>query len=89
MSVLLVAAAAAAGLNSSGPPVIRHHPAGGLSAVLPLDGWQMSVHTLPDQELAMLDILTSSPYDPQKALDVFTRRLTAREVRVERRQRGG
>jgi hypothetical protein len=36
----------------------------------------------------LLDILTRSDHDSQKALDVFTRRVTAREVRCEKRARG-
>jgi S-adenosylmethionine/arginine decarboxylase-like enzyme len=48
----------------------------------------MSVHTMPGRELAMLDVLASPPHDAQKALDVVARRLTARSVRTERRERG-
>jgi hypothetical protein len=36
----------------------------------------------------LLDILTLAAHDTQKALDVFTRRLSAREVRCEKRTRG-
>ena len=43
----------------------------------------------PDaRELLLLDILSLSTHDGLKALDVFSRRLAAREVRSEQRSRG-
>ena len=48
----------------------------------------MTAHTFPAQQLMLLDILTLAAHDAQKALDVFTRRLSAREVRCEKRMRG-
>jgi S-adenosylmethionine/arginine decarboxylase-like enzyme len=88
ISGMLVSAAGAAGMKASGSPSVIVHPRGGLSVILPVDGCHMSIHTLPGQELAIADIIAAPPHDPQRALDVMTRRLTARTVRVERRIRG-
>jgi len=88
LSGLMVAAAIAAGLNASGAPLVRYHPDGGLTALVLLDGSHMSLHTFPDRGLMLLDVLAASPHDPRRALDVFVRRLEAREVRTEQRDRG-
>ena len=88
ISGLLIAGAGAAGFSAVGAPVVRKLPGDAVSAVLLLDDCHMSVHTFPSHHLLLLDILTLSSHDPQKALDVFTRRLTAREVRCEKRARG-
>jgi S-adenosylmethionine decarboxylase len=88
ISGMLVSAAGAAGMKASGSPSVKVHPQGGLSVFLPVDGCHMSIHTFPEQELAIVDIIAAPPHDPQRALDVMTRRLTARTVRVERRIRG-
>ncbi len=88
ISGVMVSAASAAGLSATGPPVVLKHPDGGLSVILPLDGCHMSLHTNPERELALLDVLARSHHDPQRALDVLQRRLTARSVRSERRERG-
>lgn len=88
ISGLVVSAAGAAGMQSSGAPVVLKHPDGGLSVILPLDGCHCSLHTLPTQEVAILDVLARPPHDPQMALDVVVRRLQARTVSTERRERG-
>ena len=88
ISGVMVSAAGAAGMSSSGAPVVLRHPEGGLSVSLPLDGCHISIHTIPDREIALLDVLATPPHDPQRALDVVTRRLSARSVRTERRERG-
>jgi S-adenosylmethionine decarboxylase len=88
ISGLLIAGAGAAGFTAVGAPVVRKMPDGAVSAVLLLNDCHVSAHTFPSQHLMLLDILTLSTHDPQKALDVFTRRLTAREVRCEKRSRG-
>ena len=56
--------------------------------MLLLDDCHISAHAFPGRQLLLLDILTLAAHDEQKALDVFTRRLTAREVRCEKRSRG-
>jgi S-adenosylmethionine/arginine decarboxylase-like enzyme len=88
ISGVIVSAAGAAGMSSTGTPVVLRHPGGGISVILPMDGCHMSLHTKPEGELALLDVLASPPHDPQRALDVVMRRLTARTVRTERRERG-
>lgn len=88
ISGLLIAGAGAAGFTAVGAPVVRKLPGDAVSAVLLLNDCHMSAHTFPAQQLLLLDILTAAAHDPQKALDVFTRRLTAREVRCEKRTRG-
>jgi S-adenosylmethionine/arginine decarboxylase-like enzyme len=85
---LLIAAAGAAGLSALGTPVVRRLPTDAVAGVLLLDGCHMSVHALPDHELLLLDVLITATYDPRKALDVFARRLAAREIRSEQRARG-
>ena len=85
---LTIAAAGAAGFSAMGAPIVRALPHDGVGAMLLLDDCHLSVHTFPDRELLLLDILTLSTHDARKALDVFTRRLTAREIRAEQRQRG-
>ena len=85
---LLIAAAGAAGLSALGTPVVRRLPTDAVAGVLLLDGCHMSVHALPDHEILLLDILVTSAYDPRKALDVFARRLAAREIHSETRPRG-
>jgi len=89
VSGLLIAAASAAGFNPLGAPLVRPHNGGeGLSAFVLLGGCHMIAHTYPGRELLLLDVLASPPYDAAKALDVFTRRVPAREIRSEQRQRG-
>jgi S-adenosylmethionine/arginine decarboxylase-like enzyme len=88
VSGVMVSAAGAAGMTSSGSPVVLKHPDGGLSVILPLDGCHMSIHTSPSRELALLDVLALSHHDPQRALDVVRRRLPARTVLTEQRERG-
>jgi S-adenosylmethionine/arginine decarboxylase-like enzyme len=88
ISGLLIAAAGAAGFTAIGAPIVRKLPGDAVSVVLMLDDCHMTVHTFPPQHLLLLDILTQAAHDAQKALDVFTRRLTAREVRCEKRARG-
>jgi len=88
ISGLLIAAAGAAGFTAIGAPVVRKLPGDAVSAVLMLADCHMTAHTFPAQQLLLLDILTLATHDAQKALDVFTRRLSAREVRCEKRMRG-
>lgn len=88
ISGLLIAGAGAAGFTAVAAPIVRKLPGDAVSAVLLLADCHMSAHTFPSEQLMLLDILTVASHDAQKALDVFTRRLTAREVRCEKRSRG-
>lgn len=87
LSGLLIAAAGAAGFSAIGIPVVHARPDGEVVAVLLLDGAHMAVHALPSRELLLLDILAAGSFDSRKALDVFTRRITARSVQTDCRPR--
>lgn len=88
LSGLLIAAAGAAGLNTSGAPVVRVAPSGGVSAVLLLDPCHVSVHSLPDRGIALVDVLAPNETDAAKALDVFVRRLAPAAMTSDTRMRG-
>ena len=88
MSGLLIAAASAAGLNATAAPVVRTGSDGGVSAVLLTDPCHLSVHSLPDRGLALVDILGRDAAHAARALDVFVRRLAPASVSSETRTRG-
>jgi S-adenosylmethionine decarboxylase len=88
LSGLLIAAAGAAGLTAVGTPLIRVAPAGGVSAVLLLDPCHVSIHSLPDRGLALVDVLARDAAGATKALDVFVRRLMPTAVASDVRARG-
>jgi S-adenosylmethionine/arginine decarboxylase-like enzyme len=48
----------------------------------------MLLHTFPDDELLLLDVLAPPTQDGRKALEVFARRLSPREIRSEQWERG-
>jgi len=84
---LLIAAAGAAGFGSIGLPTVRER-GDSLGAIILLDGCHVSAHAYAERGLLLFDALAPSQKDATRALDVFTRRLTAREVRVDVRARG-
>ena len=84
---LIVAAASAAGMNAPDVPTMRQRHAGGLTAVLLLDDCHITVHAIPERELLLLDVLAPKAIDATRAIDVFARRLTARHVHRESRER--
>ena len=84
---LLIACASAAGFSLSGVPIIREHP-GGVSAVVLLEQGHLSVHALIDRQTLLFDAVAPASHDFRKALDVLSRRLTAREVKTDTRGRG-
>ena len=88
ISGLVVAAAGAVGLNPVGAAMVRELPDGVVVGSLMLQGCHVVAHSYPDRELLLLDILATAQHDVRKALDVFTRRLAAREVRSDVRTRG-
>jgi S-adenosylmethionine decarboxylase len=85
---LLIAAAGAAGFTAIGAPMVRTAPSGGVSALLFLDPCHVSIHTLPDRGLALVDILADDAAGAAKALDVFVRRLIPAAVTSDTRMRG-
>jgi S-adenosylmethionine/arginine decarboxylase-like enzyme len=90
---LLVAAAGAAGLAAQGTPTVRALPGDRVAGLHLLDGCQIAVQTFPADELLLLDLLVrasrgGAARETQRAVDVFARRLTAREVHTQQRARG-
>jgi S-adenosylmethionine/arginine decarboxylase-like enzyme len=88
LSGLLISAAGAAGLTTAEPPSVRALPRDGLAAVLLLDLGHVTVHTIPSRETLLLDLLVPVGRDPQKAVDVFARKLGIAESRSARLDRG-
>jgi S-adenosylmethionine/arginine decarboxylase-like enzyme len=88
LSGLLLSAAGAAGLSSSEPPLVRELPRDGLIVLLILDLGHVVVHTIPSRELILVDLLVQFGRNPQKAVDVFTRKLGVTEARAGRLDRG-
>ena len=88
LSGLLIAAAGAAGLSAVGTPIVRSVPSGGISAVLLLDPCHVSVHSLPERGIALVDVLARDTAGAQKALEVFVRRLAPAAVTSDTRMRG-
>jgi S-adenosylmethionine/arginine decarboxylase-like enzyme len=85
---LLIAAAGAAGFPGTGAPIVRQLPNEAVTGALLLGGSQTTLLTDPDAGLLLLDVIAPATHAPRKALDVFARRLGAREVRSEERARG-
>ena len=88
LSGLLLSAAGAAGLSTAEPPMVRELPRDGLAVMLSLDLGHVTLHTIPARETIMLDLLVPAGRDPQKAVDVFTRKLGITEARSGRHDRG-
>ena len=88
LSGLLIAAAGAAGLNAAGAPIVRSAPSGGISAVLLTDPCHVSIHSLPERGLALVDVLARDKAGAEKALEVFVRRLAPAAVTSDTRMRG-
>jgi len=86
---LLIAAASAGGIGPVGIPVVRSNKAtGGVSAMMLFDDGHLTLHALPARQALLLDVVASASHDFRKALDVFARRLSAREIRSDTRGRG-
>ena len=88
ISGLVVAAAGAVGLSPAGAPMVRELPDGVVVGSLMLEGCHVVAHGYPARGMLLLDILATAQHDLRRALDVFTRRLAAREVRSDVRTRG-
>jgi S-adenosylmethionine decarboxylase len=85
---LVIAAAGGAGLTPLGPPHLHPRAQGGLTALLALEPGHLVVHALPARSRLIVDVLTLATQQPLKALEVFTRRLSPRDVRTEVRPVG-
>jgi len=88
ISGLLIAAASAVGFSSIGVPAVRDDANGSLSAALLLESGHMVVHAVPERQVLLFDVVSPSSHDCRKAVDVFSRRLTPRDVKTVVRSRG-
>lgn len=88
LSGLVIAAAGAAGLAAVGAPVVRQMPDDGVAAWMPLDRGHIAVRSFPDRDLVLVDVIARSADEARKAVDVFTRRLAARDVQAFTHPRG-
>ena len=88
ISGLLIAAASAVGFSSIGVPSVRDETTGSLSASLLLEGGHIVVHAVPSRETLLFDIVSPASHDCRKAVEVFARRLTSRDVKTVVRSRG-
>jgi hypothetical protein len=84
----LSAAASAVGFSSIGVPAVRDEANGSLSAALLLESGHMVVHAVPERQVLLFDVVSPSSHDCRKAVDVFSRRLTPRDVKTVVRSRG-
>jgi len=84
---LLIAGASAAALKPSGIPSASSPGGPDHSFVLIVSGGHIAAHTFPERDLLLLDVLCDARHDPRRVLDVFARRLSARDVRSETRSR--
>jgi S-adenosylmethionine decarboxylase len=85
---VLIAAASAAGFSLSGVPIVREHLGGGVSAIVLLEHGHLAAHSLPERQTLLFDVVAPASHDFRKALDVLSRRLTARDVKTDTRGRG-
>jgi len=85
---LLIAAASAAGLGNAGMPSVRCQTDGGVSAVLLLDSGHIAVHSVPHDQVLLLDVIAPVAHDFRKVVEVLSRRLTARDLKTATRTRG-
>jgi len=85
---LLIAAASAAGFSTIGVPTVRKQTGDGVSAILLMPGAHIALHSLPDQGTLLFDIVGPASHDFRRALDVFARRLSARDIKSDLRGRG-
>jgi len=82
----LVAAAASVGMGSLASPTV-HEGAHAIALILVSDGRHVVAQAFPETGVLLLDVLAPAVQDSQRALDVFTRRLTPRDVRSDTRER--
>jgi len=80
----MLSAAGAAGLSTVAAPMVRELPRDGLALVLLLDLGHMTVHTIPDREIVVVDFLVAAGRDTQTAVNVFSRKFGVAEARPGR-----
>jgi S-adenosylmethionine/arginine decarboxylase-like enzyme len=74
LSAVTIAAAAAVGMSPYGPPVVRSGPKGIVTCLL-CHGGHVITHVIPEQSLCIVDILSMTPGDPERGIDVIAKRL--------------
>ncbi len=85
---LLIAAASAAGFSLHGVPSMRVEPGDAVSCMVLLDSGHMALHSIPERQALLYDVVAPASHDFRKALDVFARRLSARDIKSDTRGRG-
>jgi len=85
---LLIAAASAAGFSTIGVPTVRKQPGDGVSAILLMSSAHIALHSVPDRGTLLFDIVGPASHDFRRALDVFARRLSARDMKSDLHGRG-
>lgn len=73
---LVIAAASAVGLQGHAPPMARSGPRG-VAVVLVGHGGHLALHTIPEEGRAVVDLVAPAPANPQRAVEIIVRRLTA------------
>jgi S-adenosylmethionine/arginine decarboxylase-like enzyme len=53
-----------------------------------LDRGHLAIQSLPEQQTVLIDAVAPASHDFRKALEVLSRRLSARDVRTDTRGRG-
>lgn len=86
---LLIAAAGAAGLHANHTPILLVDEQRGVDGLLLLEAGHATVHCFASERTLLLDILVPEPADLDKAVAVFTRRLSPTGVSADRAQRIG
>jgi S-adenosylmethionine/arginine decarboxylase-like enzyme len=81
---LLLSAAGAAGLTTIESPIVRSLPRDGFAVILLLDLGHVALHTIPERELVVVDLLVAAGRDPQNAVEVFARKFGVPEARAGR-----
>lgn len=74
LSAMVVAAAGAAGMPALGPPVVHPGPRGIAIGMLCRDG-HIVLHAIAGEGICFVDVAARSPADPERAVEVITRRL--------------
>jgi len=53
-----------------------------------LDGGHIAIHSVPEHHILLFDVVAPASHDFRIAVEVFSRRLTARDVKSDTRGRG-
>jgi S-adenosylmethionine/arginine decarboxylase-like enzyme len=88
LSGILVAAVGAAGLHALGPAMVRTDGSGGVGVALLLEGGHAALHTVPETDVILVDLLARISTDLEPAYRVLSRRLAHGPVHAEQLLRG-